>query len=143
MLLLASGGMSKLCLSPLYRTSPVDCAPGTPDFVNAALCGFWNRTPEELHSLCLYAEEKAGRPVVHLRNSNRPLDIDIIFFGELIINTTRLKIPHPEARKRLFVMKPLADIAGEFVFPDQPQLNVTSILASLESGGSNEILIQI
>lgn len=119
---LAQAGMENIRLSPFYITAPVDCAPGTPDFINAALTGTWHDSVEKLHELCKELEERSGRPRDHARNTSRPLDLDIIFFGQESIDTPELTIPHKEASNRLFVLIPLADIAGDWIFPG---LNMT------------------
>jgi 2-amino-4-hydroxy-6-hydroxymethyldihydropteridine diphosphokinase len=111
-------GMVIDAVSSNYRTSPVDCAPGTPDFVNAALIGEWRESPESLLRLCQQIEQTSGRPAVHGINKPRTLDLDIILFGDCIISSTELTIPHPRAHERSFVLQPLAEIAPEWTFPD-------------------------
>lgn len=114
---LEHAGMENIRLSSLYSTSPVDCEPGTPDFINAALTGNWNGTVKELRELCKFLETEAGRPEKHPRYASRPLDIDIIFFGTEQYSDEELIIPHKEAEKRLFVLIPLAETAGNWIFP--------------------------
>lgn len=119
---LAANGMTDIRVSSFYRTSPVGCAEGTADFINAALTGLWPESVEKLLELCRKLEMAAGRKEDHPKFSDRPLDIDIIFFGESILKKPGLIVPHPEAAKRLFVLIPLAEIAGEYLFPGR---NVT------------------
>jgi 2-amino-4-hydroxy-6-hydroxymethyldihydropteridine diphosphokinase len=111
-------GMVIDAVSSSYRTVPVDCAPGTPDFINAVLIGKWNKSPESLLRLCQQIEQTSGRPATHGINQPRTLDMDIILFGDGIINSPELTIPHPRAHERNFVLQPLAEIAPEWVFPD-------------------------
>jgi len=112
-LLLASGGVDKLRLSAFVETAPVGCAPGTPEFLNAAAVGGWNGTPEALLELCQRIERELGRPAAHGVNTPRPVDLDIVLFGDLEIDSPRLTIPHPRAAQRDFVKIPLASIAPE------------------------------
>ncbi len=114
---LAQAGVTDIKLSSFYRTAPVGCVPGTPDFINAALTGNWTGSVEELHELCRSLEVKNGRPRDHEAYASRTLDVDIVFFGSEKINTADLTIPHKEASNRLFVLVPLADIAGDWTFP--------------------------
>jgi len=110
-------GVRDICTSSCYTTSPVDCADEAPDFVNAALSGTWGGTAEELLKVCKLLESEAGRPDQYARNADRPLDIDIILFGDTILKTVFLTIPHKEAFNRLFVLVPVAEIAGKLKHP--------------------------
>jgi 2-amino-4-hydroxy-6-hydroxymethyldihydropteridine diphosphokinase len=91
--------------------------PGTPDFINAVIVGIWHGPIDNLFSLTQKVEILSGRPENHSRYSDRTLDIDIIFFGELQIDTPLLTVPHPEAANRLFVLVPLEEVAGNWIFP--------------------------
>jgi len=114
---LEKAGLANARRSSLYRTSPVGCVPGTEDFTNAALSGIWPNSLDDLLKTCKSLETEAGRPLNHLKFSSRPLDLDIIFFGELLYARPGLTIPHPEAAKRLFVLVPLSEIAPDLPFP--------------------------
>lgn len=128
--MLADGGLEHVRMSGAYRTTPVDCAPGTPDFINAALSGLWQGTPDALHRLCKAVESTHGRPAEHGRNESRTLDIDIIFFGQQLVNTPELTVPHREAWNRLFVLIPLAELAGEKRFPGGGGLTLDELLSA-------------
>ena len=114
---LSKGGVKNIKLSALFQNKPENCPPGSPDFTNAALIGEWAGSPEELLKLCQQIEITAGRPAEHDFNAPRTLDLDIILFGSEIINSPKLQIPHPRAAQRLFVLKPLAEIASGWIFP--------------------------
>jgi 2-amino-4-hydroxy-6-hydroxymethyldihydropteridine diphosphokinase len=114
---LQDAGMKKIKVSSFRQTAPVDCVPGSADFINAAICGVWHDTPETLLMLCQQLEFDAGRPRKHGINSPRPLDIDIIIFGEHQISLPHLTIPHPETGNRLFVLEPAAEIAPDCLVP--------------------------
>ena len=107
--------------SSLWATSPVDCPPGSPDFVNAVvgLVPRAGETPEALLSKLQALEKEFGRRPKLVMNEARPLDLDIIAYAREVRNTASLVLPHPRAHLRQFVLKPLAEIASEFILPGQ------------------------
>lgn len=115
---LKKAGLENIRMSSIYKTVPVGCEPGTPDFLNAVLTGTWKSSVERLFDLCKSLEEKAGRPRIHPRYASRPLDLDMLLFGSLVCGSHELTIPHKEASNRLFVLVPLAEIASDWIFPD-------------------------
>ena len=120
--------------SSLYETDPVDCPPGSPKFVNAVV-GFVARageTPESLLKKLQELERTFGRQPKRIHNEARPLDLDLIAFGNEVRNTTVLVLPHPRAHVRRFVLEPLAEIAPDLILPGQTQ-NVRELLASASS----------
>ena len=116
--LLTAGGLTVEKISGSIITAPVDCPPGTPDFINGALTGWFSGTACELLELTQAVEQQLGRPADHGFHMPRTLDLDIIIFGSQIIRTPRLVIPHPAAQERYFVLAPLSEIAPEWIFPD-------------------------
>ena len=116
---LQDGGFCEVRISSLYRTAPVGCAKGTPDFINAAVTGKWNSSLDSLHNLCLEIEVEEGRPADHVKYASRTLDLDIVFFGDMVYSDSKITVPHSEAKKRLFVLIPLAEIAGNRIFPGE------------------------
>jgi len=116
---LKGGGLCEVRISSLYRTAPVGCAKGTPDFINAAVSGKWQDTLDSLHRLCLEIEVGEGRPADHAKYASRTLDLDIVFFGDTVYSDGRITVPHREAKKRLFVLIPVAEIAGSRIFPGE------------------------
>lgn len=97
--------------SSLYNTKPVGYLP-QPDFVNAVIeiCACY--TPLKLLELLLKIEQEHGR-VRSIKNGPRTLDLDILLFGDIQVNTAKLVIPHPRMQDREFVMLPLREITGE------------------------------
>ena len=130
-LLLQENGFNVQSVAPVIITEPVDCPPGTPDFANSALIGSYAGSPEELLDLTQSIEQQLGRPANHGFHTPRTCDIDIIIFGDLIMKSDRLTIPHPSAQERLFVLEPLNVIAPELLFPDSG-LTVSEALARLQ-----------
>jgi 2-amino-4-hydroxy-6-hydroxymethyldihydropteridine diphosphokinase len=124
--------LGQLRLSPLHASSPVDCPPGSPDFVNAVVELFVpeSQTPEKLLDLLQDLEREFGRRPKSVQNEPRPLDLDVIMFGSERWNTPRLMVPHPRAHLRRFVLQPLTDLAPDLILPGQGQ-TVTQLLAEL------------
>ncbi|MBN1865259.1 MAG: 2-amino-4-hydroxy-6-hydroxymethyldihydropteridine diphosphokinase [Victivallales bacterium] len=114
---LASAGMCEICRSSLFYSEAVECLPGTPPFTNQALTGLWRGSAHELWECCKGLEIEAGRPPRHLPGTSRTLDIDIIIFGDGVCRDGSLHIPHRKAAGRDFVIFPLAEIAGDWIFP--------------------------
>lgn len=114
---LKSSGLKQIKISHFYKNPPFGCPQGTPDFINFAISGYWNESVEKLHSTCKEIEIACGRPQKHPKWTSRTLDIDIIFFGSLVLNSEKLQIPHKEALKRLFVLIPISDIESDFIIP--------------------------
>ena len=105
-------------VSEIFHSEALDCVPGTPDFVDQAIIGKWEKSPQELLELCQKIEIAAGRPRIHSSRESRILDLDIITFGDLELASENLIIPHPRAAQREFVLAPLSQIAPELKFPD-------------------------
>lgn len=102
-------------VSSLYETAPVGIST-THSFINAACIGRTSASPGALLDLCKGIEREFGRSPGGA-SLDRPLDIDIILFGELVVAEPNLVIPHPRMRERLFVLVPLAEIAPELPVP--------------------------
>ena len=127
---LADGGFVLNRVSPLYETDPVDCEEGTPRFLNGIVAGYWKGSAEALLELCQRLERSAGRPEKHSSRQSRELDLDIILFGDHVIRSEKLTVPHPRAAQRAFVLIPLNDLASDAVFPDCGK-TVRKLLAEL------------
>jgi 2-amino-4-hydroxy-6-hydroxymethyldihydropteridine diphosphokinase len=104
-----------LC-SPFYRTAPVDYL-DQDWFVNAALQLEITLAPTELLAAIQLIQRQAGRLKDPIRFGPRIIDLDIIFYDTLIINSPELVIPHPRMHKRRFVLQPICDIDPAFVHP--------------------------
>jgi 2-amino-4-hydroxy-6-hydroxymethyldihydropteridine diphosphokinase len=121
--------------SSLWRSTPVDCPPGSPAFVNAVvgLVPQPDETPETLLAKLQALESEFGRQQKKILNEPRPLDLDLIAFGTQIRNTPELVLPHPRAHLRQFVLQPLAEIAPGLVLPGQSE-TVAQIVSRLKTG---------
>ena len=85
-------------------------------FLNQALLLTTLLTPQELITNILSVEEQMGRRRME-KNGPRVIDIDIIFYNEVVMHEPHLIIPHPQLQNRRFVLVPLVEIAPEFVHP--------------------------
>lgn len=105
--------------SSLWRSSPVDCPPGSPEFINAAASFLAQPEdfPESLLAWLQELERRVGRRPKQVLNEPRPLDLDLIAFGSIQQSTPHLTVPHPRAHLRRFVLEPLAEVAPEFTPP--------------------------
>ena len=118
--------------SSLWQTSPVNCPPGSPKFVNAVAALFPRKseTPESLLKKLRELEMEFGRQPKTVLNEPRPLDLDLIAFGNEIRHSPELILPHPRARARRFVLQPLCEIAPDLILPGQGT-TVAQLLAGL------------
>lgn len=108
--------MQLLAASPLYRTAPIG-PPGQPDYCNAA-ASLATALPAADLLLRLQGVERAfGRERDGTRWGPRRLDIDLLLYGDAVIDQPGLNVPHPEMHRRAFVMRPLADVLPDAVVP--------------------------
>ncbi|MGV3766326.1 MAG: 2-amino-4-hydroxy-6-hydroxymethyldihydropteridine diphosphokinase [Chitinophagaceae bacterium] len=101
--------------SPFYETEAWGKT-DQPAFLNQALLVETALGPHELLKVLLAIEAECGRVRME-KYGPRLIDIDIIFYNELVLSTPELTIPHPQMAFRRFVLTPLNDIAGTFVHP--------------------------
>jgi 2-amino-4-hydroxy-6-hydroxymethyldihydropteridine diphosphokinase len=101
--------------SSLYETEPVEFT-DQPWFLNCAVELKSRKTPQQLMDAILKIEEEMGRRRVQ-KKGPRSIDIDILLFGDTIVNSKELSIPHPAMQQRRFVLEPLAEIAPKVIHP--------------------------
>ena len=121
-----------LLRSSLWKTTPVDCPPGSPRFINA-VAGLVPRpaeTPRSLLARLQSLEKECGRPPRKIRNEPRVIDLDLIAFGRQIMAAPDLVLPHPRAPLRRFVLQPLHEIAPGYILPGQDK-TVAELLREL------------
>jgi 2-amino-4-hydroxy-6-hydroxymethyldihydropteridine diphosphokinase len=121
-----------LLRSSLWQTTPVDCPPGSPAFVNAVagLVPRAGETPETLLAKLQALEKAFGRRPKQVLNEPRPLDLDLIAFGSETRATPELTLPHPRAHQRQFVLQPLSEVAPDLILPGQSK-SVVRLLEKL------------
>jgi 2-amino-4-hydroxy-6-hydroxymethyldihydropteridine diphosphokinase len=104
-----------LAVSSFYETQPVD-VPDQPWFLNCVAAVETDKTPRELLQLALQVEASMGRLRMREKGA-RNIDIDVVLFGDRVINESGLTIPHPAMHQRRFVLEPLAEIAPDARHP--------------------------
>ena len=102
-------------VSSIYDTEPVGNI-DQPRFLNLVCQVYTRLAPKELLTLVKSIELKLGR-APRTSNAPRPIDIDILFYGDQVVDTPELVIPHPRLTERAFVLVPLAEIAPDLVHP--------------------------
>lgn len=125
----------QVLFSSIYETSPIASEPGTPFYLNAVMEIDFGGDPAVLLQRILEIERTMGRPVRRHRNAPRLIDLDILYVGDLVLNSRELTIPHPRASERRFVLTPLAEIAPDLVLPGQ-NVSVAKLLAGLVDAGT-------
>lgn len=117
--------------SSVWRSTPVDCPPGSPVFANAvvAMIPRPDETPESLLRHLQALEAEFGRRPKLVLNEARPLDLDLIHWPGEVRFTPQLTLPHPRACQRRFVLAPLTELAPGLVMPGQSQ-SVAQLLES-------------
>jgi 2-amino-4-hydroxy-6-hydroxymethyldihydropteridine diphosphokinase len=120
-----------VAVSSFYETEPVEFT-DQPCFLNCVIALETTADPAQLMRELLRIENEMGRKRT-LKKGPRSIDIDILLFGDAVVNTPELTIPHPEMTRRRFVLEPLAEIAPELLHPVS-QKTVMQILAELPAG---------
>jgi 2-amino-4-hydroxy-6-hydroxymethyldihydropteridine diphosphokinase len=107
--------------SAIYETDPIGCEKGAAKFLNAVIEFGYSGEPDVLLRNLAAIETMLGRPGTHARNVSRSIDLDLLYFGELVISTGDLQLPHPRIAEREFVLRPLADIRPDLILPQQTE----------------------
>jgi 2-amino-4-hydroxy-6-hydroxymethyldihydropteridine diphosphokinase len=102
-------GVESICLSSMYETEPVGYLE-QPEFINCGMVVVTRLEPHELLQKLRRIELDLGR-VPRAKWHEREIDIDMILYGDLVIDDDTLRVPHPQMQQRRFVLAPLAEIA--------------------------------
>jgi 2-amino-4-hydroxy-6-hydroxymethyldihydropteridine diphosphokinase len=105
-----------LRVSSVIETPPFDVPDEQPPYLNAVVVGETALTPEALMAELQTLEQERGRERRSFRAA-RTLDVDLILYGDRIVATAGLEIPHPRFREREFVLSPLAELEPNIVDP--------------------------
>src|ERR1700680_3191615 len=119
-------------VSSFYETEPVEVS-AQPWFLNCAIALETPKTPEVLMASILRIEQAMGRGKREQKKGPRTIDIDILLFGNAVIATPQLTVPHPAMQERRFVLEPLAEIRPEALHP-QFNKTVLELLQALPPG---------
>lgn len=107
--------LTSIKAAPFYRSKPMYYE-AQDDFLNTVIKGETDLTPQALLTYVKQLEKTLGRQQ-RFRNGPREIDIDILFYDNLIMETELLTIPHPRIQERIFVLEPFMNLAPEFVHP--------------------------
>jgi dihydroneopterin aldolase/2-amino-4-hydroxy-6-hydroxymethyldihydropteridine diphosphokinase len=131
--LAATPGIEVVAISPVVETDPVG-GPEQPDYLNAVVAIRSTLTPHALLAACLAIERRHGRER-RVRWAARTLDVDVITYGDLVLETPDLVLPHPRAATRAFVLAPWAALDPQARLPRRDRggerSKVTDLLADL------------
>lgn len=118
--------------SRVFETEPVGCEADAGAFLNAVIEIEWadSLPPELLLRQLRDIERELGRPVRYPRNAPRVIDLDVIYVGDIAMQSDTLTLPHPRLPERRFVLAPLADIRPELILPGE-KLTAAELLAQL------------
>jgi 2-amino-4-hydroxy-6-hydroxymethyldihydropteridine diphosphokinase len=104
-------------ISPVYESEPIDCPPDSPKFLNAVVLVDTTLSSHRLLDRALAIEDAYDRDRSHGLNAPRTLDVDLIVVGDRRSDTDALKLPHPLAYERAFVLQPWADLEPDAYLP--------------------------
>jgi 2-amino-4-hydroxy-6-hydroxymethyldihydropteridine diphosphokinase len=108
------GGSTLLHTSSLYRTAPIDSSGD--DYINAVACLDTTLAPHDLLRALQDIEQAHGRERPY-HNAPRTLDLDLLLYGDEVIASPTLSVPHPRMHERAFVLQPLLEIAPDIDIP--------------------------
>lgn len=117
----ALDGVRLVSRSSIYETEPVGEIPDQRDFFNAALSVDTDLEPLELLARCKSIERELGR-TAGPRHGPRAIDVDLLLVGDLVLDSDRLRLPHPELRSRRFVLVPVLELQPALRLPDGTSL---------------------
>jgi 2-amino-4-hydroxy-6-hydroxymethyldihydropteridine diphosphokinase len=129
-----------LAVSSLFRTSPVSPVP-QPDFLNGAVKIKWNSSPHELLGFLQGIEQTMGRQrTVPL--GPRTIDLDILLFDALLLDTPDLTLPHPRLHERRFMLLPCIEMSPDLVHP-RLAIPLVELLKETDTGQKIELFKRI
>lgn len=111
-------GLTEIKVSSFYETEPWKSS-NAPWFLNIAVMGKTEEPPLDFLKKALETEKQLGRgrAANKERHAPRPIDIDILYYNDAVINLPDLTVPHPRIANRRFVLEPLVEIAPDFSHP--------------------------
>lgn len=126
-------GITLNSTSSWYQTKPVGTPQPQTDYINGCALLSVEQTPEELLIILQATEIQYGR-VNKGTLQARTLDLDLLLYGDVVLNTSNLTIPHPRMNERAFVLVPLAEIAPDWIEPVS-ETTISSLLKAVNCSG--------
>jgi 2-amino-4-hydroxy-6-hydroxymethyldihydropteridine diphosphokinase len=105
-------------VSPVYESEPIDCPDGSKNFLNAVVLADTTLAANRLLDRAMAIEDAFERERSDILNAPRTLDVDLIVVGDRRSDTESLRLPHPRAAERAFVLRPWHDLEPDAIFPD-------------------------
>lgn len=127
--------------APLYQSDPVDCPETSPDFFNSVIELDYVGDPMQLLEDAQAIEFHLGRTASTELNSPRVIDIDLLYFDDLVIDSEALMLPHPRMTHRRFVLQPLAEIRPFLTLPGD-HVTISEHLRRLDTDEPELTLVQ-
>ena len=137
-MLAATAGVKPLRRSSVYETSPVGEVPDQRDFYNAVVSVETVLEPLALLDECKRIELELGREPGGPRGGPRPIDVDLLLVGDVVLSGERLVLPHPQLSARRFVLAPLLELEPDLTLPDGTSL--AGALAAISDGQQVRLL---
>ncbi|MBE9047552.1 2-amino-4-hydroxy-6-hydroxymethyldihydropteridine diphosphokinase [Pleurocapsales cyanobacterium LEGE 10410] len=126
-------GIELKTTSSWYQTKPVGTPQPQPDYLNGCALLSVEQTPKELLTILQATEIQFGR-VGKRTLQPRTLDLDLLLYEDVVLNTPDLTIPHPRMAERAFVLVPLAEIASDWIEPRSGH-TIASLLQNVDTSG--------
>lgn len=123
--------------SSLYETPAWGASEPQPDYLNAVISVATTLTPTQLWQHTSVIERAQGRARLGEKNAARTLDIDLLLFGDIVMNTTTLVLPHPRMHLRKFVLQPLLEVAPAINIPGRG--SAADMLAKIASDDARKV----
>ena len=120
-------------VSPVYETEPVDAPDGSDLFLNAVVLADTTLAASRLLDRAFAIEDAFNRERSEVKNAPRTLDVDLIVVGDRRSDDDHLRLPHPRAAERAFVLRPWLDVDPDAEFPDQGP--VADLLSAVGENG--------
>ncbi|MEO7191022.1 MAG: 2-amino-4-hydroxy-6-hydroxymethyldihydropteridine diphosphokinase [Vicinamibacterales bacterium] len=124
-------------LSTITESQPFEVPDLQPPYLNALAAGHTDHPPDVILAQLLALERDRGRDRRSYRAA-RTLDLDLILYGDVVLDTPELTLPHARFRSRLFVLEPLVELAPEFIDPVTGK-TMAELFAALRAGETDAV----